>query len=353
MRGLAAVIMLQGHILDGWVRAEDRSGEWFWLSQFLGGLPAPIFLFLVGASLALVLNRMRKKGAPPSEMIRRVVRRSGWILALAYLFRLQQYLAWYPASSWNDVFRVDTLNCIAVSTLLIGLVSAVFKKTRNNMAASGFATAIVVLATPFVYPAKPNLPEFFLSYLNGHNHPSYFSIFPWISFALAGMTFGYLLIAARNRNTEDKFFKSIAVAGICAFAAGSAMSLSPIFEYGFFDYSLTSPHFFLVRLGWLLILLYSAYKWSVRRNADRWSPLRLLGQASIVVYWVHIEIVYGRFFHHYSQALSVLEAAQHFLWMGPLMLGLAAIKKGLEAGNYCFLRILTPARSSKSVTIAE
>ena len=63
MRGLAVLIMLQGHVLEGWLRPEDRDTEWFWLSQFLGGLPAPIFLFLVGASLALVLDRMRAKGA--------------------------------------------------------------------------------------------------------------------------------------------------------------------------------------------------------------------------------------------------------------------------------------------------
>src|SRR5215475_10754575 len=63
LRGLGVLIMLQGHVIDAWVRPQDRSGEWFWLSQFLGGLPAPIFLFLVGVSLALVLDRMRAKGA--------------------------------------------------------------------------------------------------------------------------------------------------------------------------------------------------------------------------------------------------------------------------------------------------
>src|SRR6266700_3143203 len=101
MRGLAALIMLQGHVMDGWVRPHDRSGEWFWLSQFLGGLPAPIFLFLVGVSLAIVLDRMRAKGAPVGDLTLKVVRRGGWILFLAYVFRLEQFLMWYPASDWN------------------------------------------------------------------------------------------------------------------------------------------------------------------------------------------------------------------------------------------------------------
>jgi uncharacterized membrane protein len=72
MRWLAVLLMLQGHVLDSWVRPEDRSSEWFWLSQFLGGFPAPIFLFLAGVSLALVLDRMRAKGAAPADLAAKV-----------------------------------------------------------------------------------------------------------------------------------------------------------------------------------------------------------------------------------------------------------------------------------------
>src|SRR5690348_4696582 len=110
--------MLQGHVMDAWLRPQDRTSEWFWLSQFLGGLPAPIFLFLVGVSLSLVLDRMRAKGAPSRELAAKVIRRGTWILALAYAFRMEQFLIWYPASQANDLFRVDTLNCIAMCTLL-------------------------------------------------------------------------------------------------------------------------------------------------------------------------------------------------------------------------------------------
>src|SRR5262252_1458521 len=86
MRGLLVLIMLQGHVVDSWVRPQDRSGEWFWLSQFLGGLPAPFFLFLVGVSLAFVLDRMRVKGASSGDLVMKVLRRGGWIMLLAYAF---------------------------------------------------------------------------------------------------------------------------------------------------------------------------------------------------------------------------------------------------------------------------
>src|SRR5262245_15325641 len=120
MRGLAVLIMLQGHVMDAWVRPADRSGEWFWLSQFLGGLPAPIFLFLVCLSLALVFDRMRAKGASSRDLAIKVLLRASWILLLAYLFRIEQFLVWFPASQWGGIFKVDTLNCIAICTLTVG-----------------------------------------------------------------------------------------------------------------------------------------------------------------------------------------------------------------------------------------
>jgi uncharacterized membrane protein len=335
MRGLAALIMLQGHVMDGWVRPQDRSGEWFWLSQFMGGLPAPIFLFLVGVSLAIVLDRMRARGAPALDLIRKVVRRGVWILFLAYVFRLEQFLIWYPASEWTGVFRVDTLNCIAVCTMLVGILSAGFKSRRGNIVAMAITTAGFVVATPLIYPFR-GLPGFVLSYVNGNDHPSYFSFFPWAAFTLAGITFGYILIEAKQRIGEPEFFKRVAVFAICAYAAGRAMSLTSMFEYGFFDYSLTSPHYFLVRLGWVLLILYGAYLWSRHELAAGWSPLISLGQASLIVYWLHVDIVYGRLFHGFAQTLEFSGAMLHLMWLAPLMLVAATVRPALVHASHYF-----------------
>lgn len=324
MRGLAAVIMLQGHVFESWVRPQDRTGEWFWLSQYLGGLPAPIFLFLVGVSLSFVLDRMRAQGATRLELAAKVARRGGWILFLAYAFRIEQYLVWYPASKWSDVFRVDTLNCIAVCTLAIGFFSIAFRSRRANLAAMGGAAFGVVALTPFLYPLRGGVHPFLLSYFNGGGQVYYFSLIPWMGFSLAGIALGYALLEARTRGTERRLFNWIAAAGICSYMAGALMSISPVFEYGFFDYSLTSPHFFLIRFGFLLLILYGAYKWSHRSGAENWSPLQTFGRASLLVYWLHIEIVYGRIFYHYSRSLDMAGAARQLLWVIPVMLVIAA-----------------------------
>ena len=51
----------------------------------------------------------------------------------------------------------------------------------------------------------------------------------------------------------------------------------------------------MIRVGLLLAILAVTYAWC-RWGAGQWgfSPLIQLGQASLLVYWVHIEFVYGR-----------------------------------------------------------
>jgi uncharacterized membrane protein len=332
MRGLAAAVMLQGHVFDAWLRPEDRNGEWFWLSQFLGGLPAPIFLFLVGVSLALVMDKMRAQGAPASAKLSKVVRRGVWILLLAYAFRIEQYLVWYPGADWRGIFKVGTLNCIGISTLLIGLIVVPSPSRRVSAWIASGCAAVVIFATPFLYGWRVSPIALLQAYFNGDGHPGYFAVIPWIAFALCGLAFGFMLNEARQNGSEAHLFSCVAVAGVCAFAIGSAMNLSPIFRYGFFDYSLTSPHFFLVRLGYLLLILYGAYRWSLRRQGAAWSPLRTLGQASLIVYWVHIDIVYGRpaYLMGVARSATVSEIALHLFWVVPtmVMLAWASINRG-------------------------
>src|SRR5262249_50668363 len=162
------------------------------------------------------------------RLVLKVLRRGSWILVLAYVFRLEQFLVWFPASEWSGVFRVDTLNCIAICTIVVGLFSVAFPSRPSSIIGLAVTTAVFVFITPWAYAVR-GLPAFLLSYFNGANHPYYFSFFPWASFTLAGTTFGYLLLEARQRIGEAEFFKRVAVAGVCAYALGRAMSLTAVF----------------------------------------------------------------------------------------------------------------------------
>ncbi|MGH9780008.1 MAG: heparan-alpha-glucosaminide N-acetyltransferase domain-containing protein, partial [Candidatus Acidiferrales bacterium] len=58
MRGLACLTMFQTHCYDSWLIPTARNTEFFGWSQLIGTLPAPLFLFLAGVSLALVIDRL-------------------------------------------------------------------------------------------------------------------------------------------------------------------------------------------------------------------------------------------------------------------------------------------------------
>jgi fucose 4-O-acetylase-like acetyltransferase len=76
-----------------------------------------------------------------------------------------------------------------------------------------------------------------------------------------------------------------------------AFDLGPvrIYNSSIYDYWHTSPNFLLMRCGILLIILFMSYAWCRWGLAQRgFSPIIQLGQTSLLVYWVHIEFVYGR-----------------------------------------------------------
>ena len=53
VRGLAVLVMIEAHVLDGWTRLADRHSNAFGYAMVLGGFAAPLFLFLAGVSLVL------------------------------------------------------------------------------------------------------------------------------------------------------------------------------------------------------------------------------------------------------------------------------------------------------------
>src|SRR3977135_1994570 len=86
LRGLAALIMFQGHTLHSLLRPEDREGAAFIFSQFFGGQAAAIFLFLTGITFGLGMNR--RDDLPAWERITGALRRARYLFLLAIAFRL-------------------------------------------------------------------------------------------------------------------------------------------------------------------------------------------------------------------------------------------------------------------------
>ena len=124
VRGLGAAIMLQGHVFDSFLRNDLRPGPAFTWSQFAGGMPPAIFLFLTGVTYAFLMNSSERKGLAPRSRVWTALGRSGYLFSLAFAFRAFMLVAGYPVSTWSDFLRVDILNCMGFSIAALWRSSA-------------------------------------------------------------------------------------------------------------------------------------------------------------------------------------------------------------------------------------
>lgn len=303
MRGLACLLMFQTHCYDSWLGEAARKSTFFGRSQLLGTLPAPLFLFLSGISFALVTDRMRSKGISANQIAATTIRRGAEIFALGLLFRVQEFALGQPWSPWTDLLRVDILNTIGVSLMLMGIVCRLVKtRAANTALAIVVAAGIAMLTPPLWTTHQPRwLPWFMESYINGvHNlgTPQHwlFPVFPWAAFAFAGLAAGFLLMSDWAVKNLAKATALAGGSGIALFFTAMWLDSLPKRLYSVYDYWHTSPNFFLARVGVLLMIIAVSYAWCRWGPPQRWfSPLVQIGQTSLLVYWVHIEFVYGRF----------------------------------------------------------
>src|ERR1700692_2396500 len=125
MLGLACIVMFQTHCYDAWLGDASRNTGFLKASQVLGTIPAPIFLFLAGFSFALVSDKLIRKNFAAAEITRVMLRRGAEIFAFGLLFRLQEYLIAWGWAPWSDLLRVDVLNIIGLSMILMALLCGI------------------------------------------------------------------------------------------------------------------------------------------------------------------------------------------------------------------------------------
>src|SRR6184192_3662155 len=120
MRGLACVLMFQTHCYDSWMSPEaKKSSSLIGWSRLGGTLPAPLFIFLAGVSFALVTEKLREKGIARNAIAKQTILRGAEIFGMGLLFRVQEFALGYPWSPWTDLLRVDVLNILGLSMVLM------------------------------------------------------------------------------------------------------------------------------------------------------------------------------------------------------------------------------------------
>ena len=351
VRGLAVLIMIEAHVLDSWTRFPDRSTNVFGWAMVLGGFGAPMFLFLAGVSLVLSAeSKFRKTG----EFARawRAVQTRGWqVFGLAFLFRLQSYIltAGYSAMS---LLKVDILNVMGPAIAIAAFAGSFVKsKSRRTLlfAAIAVSTAMAtpVVRTTWLLNWPPDPIEWYFRPTPGRTN---FTIFPWSGFLFAGAAVGEVIdgmYAADRRVIRNQL--ALGVVAITTAWLGYRASFLPSI-YAQSQFWTSSPTFFFLRVGLSMRILPLAFFWERapwRGVVSHWSPIVELGKASLFVYWIHVEMVYGFVSRPLRKSLSFGGAIGVDVLFSAFLLGLVLWR------NRLISKKKTPALAATGPTLAS
>lgn len=343
LRGIAVVLMIQAHGFDAWLLPEAKQGPGYEVIRHLSGLPSRLFLFLVGVSAAIKFESGIRRQLPTAVQRAETVRRGLLVIGLAYLFRLQE---WVLSGFWGGIgqlLRVDILNCIGASLVVLGLVS-VPRRGRPQIALSLLGAALFLGLGPLVGPATfPDwLPRPLTSYLGGQRPMAWFTLFPWAAWALLGAAVGHLWLRhGRSTRGQAVTFLLTGALGVATTATVVVVrKIDPfIIRYPSELVQQMGPGSFFFRLG--IIGAIAAIGWGITRLVgDRPSFVRQLGQTSLLVYWVHVELCYGHLADPLKHSLSIPQATAGIAALTVAMYALSVLKTRHGAALVARLRAL-------------
>jgi fucose 4-O-acetylase-like acetyltransferase len=196
---------------------------------------------------------------------------------------------------------VDILNCMGLAMLLFSPM-AVFTTRERIRLCTVLGVVIAGLAPMVSMIDSSSVPTLIRSYF----FPSYnyFGFFPWASFLAFGMVAGSVIRLIKHEDLGRTMLWFLSI-GVGLAVAAYQLSNMPYSLYEKSEFWLNSPALIMIKLGVVLAMLALAWLWVNMAAPQRWSLFRQLGTTSLIVYWVHIELVYGRWFGIWKEAFSV------------------------------------------------
>jgi len=274
LRGVGLVFMVVDHAYDWWLVQADNLGAWGRTAEFIGTLAAPIFLLLVGVSMALATDVRRARGAPARQLVRQFVRR-GLIIALwGYAVNL---LVFFNGDNWRDVFAFDVLQCIGIGMVLLAPIVVCAPTVSLLLLA-------VILGWGGQYADHLWLPGYAGTVLNGRPEIAYYPLLPWLGYVPIGILAGRTLARWRSDvKILDRLMWGLLPMGLIGWGA-------PVFILPTLGYRHPHLAFMVFSLGVIAWLAAGLYAWGRVTNA-RWRPLfnglGYLGRETLMLYILH------------------------------------------------------------------
>ena len=286
-RGLMALVMVQGHVMDALLTKAALAQPWYVFQQMFHGSTAPGFLFASGFVAGLPRAPLSLRASA------RRARRLLFVLAVGYFLHLPYASFWKTVESATPaeraaLFACDALQLIAVTQLLVLLLQWLAGRYWTRVAAA--LALVVIVASPFVWSSgvAAGLPEALRAYLDDRAG-SRFPLFPFAAFVLAGTLAGATLgrsePGVRHRRAVLAGGGLLVLGGLLGWALGSRLD----YWWG------ASPGYVLVRLGGLILLM-RLVEMAASAGVAGTRLLALLGHETLLVYVFHLYLLFGGLF---------------------------------------------------------
>ena len=315
LRGLAVLLMIPCHTFNSYTRLDLRESGPYVLSQFIGGMAAPLFLFMAGMTMGFQIES-------PGRRWIDAFRRGAFVLGIAFLFRISNYGFSLPNADWHEITKVDILNCMGVAIMFFSPVARIEPCLRTRFALAG-GLAIAAAAPLIANLDWTRAPLLLHDYLAPSPGTGRFAFFPYAAYVGFGLASGITV----KRSTEprfDRLMQWLVLVGFSLIGGGRYFASLPYSIYTKSDFWTDSPALVLIRFGICLVLMAGAYLWTEYCAGAGWSWMQALGRNSLMVYWVHVVLVYGDTTRKIQRGLSIPQTALATFVVIVLMAGLSA-----------------------------
>ena len=323
MRGLAVVIMIQCHTFNSLTRMDLRDGGPYVLTQFIGGMAAPLFLLMAGMTTAFQMESLERREPNGRRRWLISLKRAGYILAIAFTFRFTNWAFSMPHASTAELTKVDILNCMGVGMAVLAVSAAFRSEARVRFAViAGFAiAALAPVMTNLPWGGAPALLQEYLVPGQGRGR---FPFFPFVAYLAFGQAIGAVVKRAAAERF-DRLMQWSMLIGFSMIFIGQYFSNIPYSIYPNANFWTDSPTLIVIRVGICLMIMAGAYLWTEYCAGKGWSWMQAMGKNSLMVYWVHVMIVYGSLIRPIKRMLSIPQAALATVIVTAMMVAMSAL----------------------------
>jgi len=186
IKGVAVLLMIQVHITELITTEGIFESMFGTVSLFLGAAPvAPAFMFVLGYFLARskkTTKAMIKRGFMTLCM--------GFVLNFALNFNLiiSVFFGRFETHLWPYLLGVDILHFAGLAIMVVALFKHLFNKNILLFVLIALLSAFLGQYLKF-YNTENVVLKYLFSFVYGASWWSYFPLFPWLAYPLAGVVF--------------------------------------------------------------------------------------------------------------------------------------------------------------------